>query len=176
VLAAQFESFIHPLTILFAVPLAVVGALLSLFGLGQSMNIFSQIGLIMLIGLVTKNSILIVEYANQLRGRGLVTLEAVVEAAKIRLRPILMTSFATVFGILPIAIGLGAGGESRRPLGIAVVGGLLFSTFLTLVLVPIVYVLLARFTHVRETVHAREGEPVPAAAREASLAPAPTAR
>ena len=149
VLAAQFESFIHPLTILLSVPLAVVGAIISLFVFGQSMNIFSQIGLIMLIGLVTKNSILIVEYANQLRARGLEVTEAVVEASKIRLRPILMTSFATIFGVLPIAIGLGAGAESRRPLGIAVVGGLLFSTFLTLLLVPVVYRLLARFTHVQ---------------------------
>ncbi len=148
VLAAQFESFIHPLTILLSVPLAVVGALISLFVFQQSMNIFSQIGLIMLIGLVTKNSILIVEFANQLRARGLETTEAVVQAAEIRLRPILMTSFATIFGVLPLAIGLGAGAESRRPLGIAVVGGLLFSTFLTLILVPIVYRLLARFTHV----------------------------
>jgi multidrug efflux pump len=175
VLAAQFESFIHPLTILLAVPLAVVGALVSLLVLGQSMNIFSQIGLIMLIGLVTKNSILIVEYANQLRARGLETLEAVVEAAKIRLRPILMTSFATVFGILPIAIGIGAGGESRRPLGIAVVGGLLFSTFLTLVLVPIVYLLLARFTHVRETARATEEDRARGTAGEPSLAPSRTA-
>ena len=148
VLAAQFESFIHPLTILLSVPLAVVGAIISLFIFGQSLNIFSQIGLIMLIGLVTKNSILIVEYANQLRARGLETMEAVAQAAKIRLRPILMTSFATVFGILPIAIGFGAGAESRRPLGIAVVGGLIFSTFLTLLLVPAVYTILARFTNI----------------------------
>ncbi|HEV8128085.1 MAG TPA: efflux RND transporter permease subunit, partial [Candidatus Eisenbacteria bacterium] len=148
VLAAQFESFIHPLTILLAVPLAVAGALISLFIFGQSLNIYSQIGLIMLIGLVTKNSILIVEYANQLRARGLSITDAVAEAAKIRLRPILMTSLATVFGILPIAIGLGAGAEARRPLGIAVVGGMLFSTFLTLVLVPVVYTYLARYTKV----------------------------
>jgi multidrug efflux pump len=154
VLAAQFESFIHPLTILLSVPLAMVGALISLFVFGQSLNIFSQIGLIMLIGLVTKNSILIVEYANQLRARGLEVSEAVTKAAEIRLRPILMTSFATVFGILPIAIGFGAGAESRRPLGIAVVGGLIFSTFLTLLLVPAVYTLLARFTKTE-----REGEP-----------------
>jgi multidrug efflux pump len=150
VLAAQFESFIHPLTILFAVPLAVVGALISLFVFKQTLNIYSQIGLIMLIGLVTKNSILIVEYANQLRSRGLPVIEAVAEAAKIRLRPILMTSFSTIFGILPIAIGLGAGGEARMPLGISVVGGMVFSTFLTLMLVPVVYTLLARFTHVHE--------------------------
>ena len=148
VLAAQFESFIHPLTILLAVPLAVAGALISLFIFGQSLNIYSQIGLIMLIGLVTKNSILIVEYANQLRARGLSITDAVAEAAKIRLRPILMTSLATVFGILPIAIGLGAGAEARRPLGIAVVGGMLFSTFLTLVLVPVVYTYLGRYTKV----------------------------
>jgi multidrug efflux pump len=161
VLAAQFESFIHPLTILLSVPLAVVGALISLFLFGQSLNIFSQIGLIMLIGLVTKNSILIVEYANQLRARGLEVADAVAEAARIRLRPILMTSFATVFGILPIAIGFGAGAESRRPLGIAVVGGLIFSTFLTLLLVPAVYTLLARFTRVEgeETSGATSSEP-----------------
>ncbi len=156
VLAAQFESFIHPLTILLSVPLAVVGSLVSLFVFGQSLNIYSQIGLIMLIGLVTKNSILIVEYANQLREQGREVFDAVVEAARIRLRPILMTSFATIFGVLPIAIGLGAGAESRRPLGIAVVGGLFFSTFLTLVLVPVVYTLLARFTKV--VVHSEDAD------------------
>jgi multidrug efflux pump len=146
VLAAQFESWIHPLTILLSVPLAVFGALITLFLFGQTLNIYSQIGLIMLIGLVTKNAILIVEFANQLRVRGMQIAEAVVEASAIRLRPILMTSFSTIFGILPIAIGLGAGAEARRPLGLAVVGGMLFSTFLTLVLVPVIYTLLARFT------------------------------
>jgi multidrug efflux pump len=146
VLSAQFESFIHPLTILLSVPLAVFGALLSLYVFGQTLNIYSQIGLIMLIGLVTKNSILIVEYSNQLRASGKSIMKAVIEAATIRLRPILMTSFATIFGVLPIAIGLGAGAEARRPLGIAVVGGMFFSTFLTLVMVPVVYSLLARFT------------------------------
>jgi multidrug efflux pump len=145
VLAAQFESFIHPLTILLSVPLAVVGALVSLMIFGQSLNIYSQIGLIMLIGLVTKNAILIVEFANQLRRRGNETTKAVIEAARIRLRPILMTSFSTIFGVLPIALGLGAGGEARAPLGIAVVGGLIFSTFLTLLVVPVVYVLMSRF-------------------------------
>ncbi len=149
VLSAQFESFVDPLTILLSVPLAVFGALLSLWLFDQSLNIFSRIGLIMLVGLVTKNAILIVEFANQLRARGRDIADAVVEAATIRLRPILMTSFSTVFGILPIAIGLGAGAESRRPLGIAVVGGVLFSTFLTLLLVPVVYALLARFTKAR---------------------------
>ncbi len=146
VLSAQFESFIDPLTILLSVPLAVFGALVSLWLFDQSLNIFSRIGLIMLIGLVTKNAILIVEFSNQLRSRGRSIVEAVVEAARIRLRPILMTSLTTVFGILPIAIGFGAGAESRRPLGIVVVGGVFFSTFLTLILVPVVYSLLARFT------------------------------
>jgi multidrug efflux pump len=146
VLSAQFESFIHPMTILLAVPLAVFGALATLFLFRQSLNIYSQIGLIMLIGLVTKNSILIVEFSNQLRERGSSIVDAVIQASTIRLRPILMTSFATIFGVLPIAIGFGAGAESRRPLGLAVVGGMLFSTFLTLVLVPVLYALLARFT------------------------------
>jgi multidrug efflux pump len=158
VLAAQFESFVHPLTILFAVPLAVFGALLTLFIFRETLNIYSQIGLIMLVGLVTKNSILIVEFSNQLRERGKSAVEAVVEAATIRLRPILMTSFSTIFGVLPIAIGLGAGAESRRPLGLAVVGGMFFSTFLTLVLVPVIYTLLARFTGRGET---HEDQPAP---------------
>jgi multidrug efflux pump len=150
VLSAQFESFVHPFTILLSVPLAVFGALLTLFIFRESLNIYSQIGLIMLIGLVTKNAILIVEFANQLRSRGSSASDAVVEAATIRLRPILMTSFATIFGILPIALGLGAGAESRRPLGLAVVGGLFFSTMLTLVIVPVVYSLLARFTRAKK--------------------------
>jgi multidrug efflux pump len=146
VLSAQFESFIHPFTILLSVPLAVFGALLTLFIFKQSLNIYSQIGLIMLVGLVTKNSILIVEFANQLKERGNTLKESIIQAATIRLRPILMTSFATIFGILPIAIGLGAGAESRRPLGLAVVGGMFFSTFLTLVIVPVVYTYLAGIT------------------------------
>ncbi len=177
VLSAQFESFIHPLTILLSVPLALVGALVSLLVFKQSLNIYSQIGLVMLIGLVTKNSILIVEFANQLRERGVALFEAVVQASRTRLRPILMTSFAIIFGVLPIAIGLGAGGEARRPLGITVVGGMLFSTFLTLVLVPVVYTLMARFTH--EEIHAPEMEGAkiedPATAEFPSIVPA-TAR
>lgn len=158
VLSAQFESFVHPFTILLSVPLAVFGALLTLFVFSESLNIYSQIGLIMLIGLVTKNAILIVEFANQQRARGLNLIEAVVEAATIRLRPILMTSFATMFGILPIAIGLGAGGESRRPLGLVVVGGMLFSTFLTLLVVPVVYTLLARFTSISKISNKKDVE------------------
>lgn len=165
VLAAQFESFVHPVTILLSVPLAVVGAIASLFILRQSMNIYSQIGLVMLVGLVTKNAILIVEFANQLRSAGNPIREAVAEAARIRLRPILMTSFSTIFGILPIALGLGAGAESRQPLGIAIVGGVLFSTFLTLLVVPAMYTVLARFT-AAEVAEIEAEEP----ARQASAA------
>ncbi|MBP1691869.1 MAG: putative Uncharacterized transporter, partial [Bacteroidetes bacterium] len=160
VLAAQFESFVHPFTILLAVPLAVFGALLTLFIFGQSLNIYSQIGLIMLVGLVTKNSILIMEFSNQLRRQGKAILDAVIEAATIRLRPILMTSLSTVFGVLPIALGLGAGGESRTPLGLAIVGGVLFSTFLTLLLVPVLYTLLARFTRASHVIEAGAEEDV----------------
>ncbi len=141
VLAAQFESLVHPLTVLLAVPLAVTGALLTLLAAGSTLNLFSQIGMILLIGIVTKNSILLVEYANQLKGRGLDSIEAMLEAGRIRLRPILMTSVATIFALMPIALGLGAGAASRRPLGYAVVGGLVFSTVLTLYLVPAVYTL-----------------------------------
>ncbi|MDH4068954.1 MAG: efflux RND transporter permease subunit [Ignavibacteria bacterium] len=158
VLAAQFESFVHPFTILLSVPLAVFGALVTLFLFGETLNIYSQIGLIMLIGLVTKNSILIVEFSNQLREQGEEIGKAVISASVIRLRPILMTSLATIFGVLPIALGLGAGAESRRPLGLAVVGGMLFSTFLTLILVPVVYTLLARFTKAA-AVDAPAGQP-----------------
>jgi multidrug efflux pump len=126
------------------VPLAVFGALLVLKLLGMTLNVYSEIGLILLIGLVTKNAILIVEYANQLRRReGLDVREAVARAARIRLRPILMTSFATIFGVLPIALGIGAGAESRKPLGVAVVGGMLFSTLLALMVVPVVYTYLS---------------------------------
>ncbi|HET7224419.1 MAG TPA: efflux RND transporter permease subunit [Candidatus Eisenbacteria bacterium] len=160
VLAAQFESFIHPLTILVSVPLAVFGALLTLFLLHMSINIYSQIGLIMLIGLVTKNAILIVEYANQRRARGEPVAEAVVSAAKIRVRPILMTTLATVFGVMPIALGLGAGAESRKPLGMAVVGGMVFSTALTLLVVPVVYTMLARFAGAPRTAPAPAPAPV----------------
>ena len=142
VLAAQFESLIHPLTVLMSVPLAITGALFTLVITGSTLNMFSQIGMILLVGLVTKNSILLVEYANQLKSRGMDTLDAVLEAGRIRLRPILMTSVATIIAMMPIALGLGAGSASRRPLGYAIVGGMLFSTILTLFLVPVVYVLL----------------------------------
>jgi multidrug efflux pump len=141
VLASQFESLVHPFTVLFAVPLAVTGALFTLKLAGATLNLYSQIGMILLIGLVTKNSILLVEYINQLKERGLETVPAALEAGRIRLRPILMTSVATVMGAVPIAFGLGAGSISRRPLGYAIVGGVLFSTLLTLYVVPAVYVI-----------------------------------
>jgi multidrug efflux pump len=141
VLASQFESLVHPFTVLLAVPLAVTGALFTLKLAGATLNLYSQIGMILLIGLVTKNSILLVEYINQLKARGLDTVEAALESGRIRLRPILMTSVATIMGAVPIAFGLGAGSISRRPLGYAIVGGVLFSTLLTLYVVPAVYVI-----------------------------------
>lgn len=139
VLAAQFESFRDPLTIMITVPLALAGALLSLYLFDQTINIFSQIGMIMLIGLVTKNGILIVEFANQKREFGLPKKQAVLEAAQQRLRPILMTSLATALGALPIALSIGAASTSRIPLGIVIVGGILFSLILTLFVIPAVY-------------------------------------
>ncbi|GAB2776020.1 efflux RND transporter permease subunit [Rhabdobacter roseus] len=144
VLAAQFESFIDPVIILLTVPLAVCGAMLSLWDFSQTMNIFSQIGIIVLVGLVTKNGILIVEFANQRKEEGLSKAEAVVDAAVSRFRPILMTSLCTILGILPIALALGAGAESRVSMGIVVVGGMLFSTILTLYVIPAVYSYLSR--------------------------------
>ena len=139
VLAAQFESFTDPFIIMITVPLALAGALLCLWLFNQTLNIFSQIGIIMLIGLVTKNGILIVEFANKKRESGLPIREAVLEAASQRFRPILMTSLATALGALPIAISLGAAATSRKPLGTVIVGGLLFSLVLTLFVIPSVY-------------------------------------
>lgn len=156
VLAAQFESFIDPLIIMLTVPLALAGALLSLWLFGQTINIFSQIGMIMLIGLVTKNGILIVEFANQKREQGIPKLEALLDASKQRLRPILMTSLATMLGALPIALSLGAAAQSRMPLGIVIVGGLLFSLILTLYVIPAVYMYLSR----RKEIHNEELERV----------------
>lgn len=144
VLAAQFESFRDPFIILFTVPLAIFGALLSLWYFNQTLNIFSEIGIIMLIGLVTKNGILIVEFANQRKAAGLDRFEAIKDAAAARLRPILMTSLSTVLGILPIALALGAGSESRVSMGIAVIGGMIFSTFLTLMIIPAIYSFFSR--------------------------------
>jgi multidrug efflux pump len=142
VLAAQFESFRDPLIIMFTVPLALAGALFALWYFNQTINIFSQIGMIMLIGLVTKNGILIVEFANQRKAAGVPVMDAIIEGATARFRPVLMTSFSTVLGILPIALGLGAGAESRIPMGVAVIGGLFVGTLLTLFVVPAMMSLL----------------------------------
>ena len=143
VLAAQFESFIDPFTIMVTVPLAIAGAVLSLWIFDQTINIFSQIGMIMLIGLVTKNGILIVEFANQIQLQGVNKVEAVMEASKARLRPILMTSLAMALGALPLALSLGDAATSRIPLGIVIVGGIMFSLLLTLFIVPAVYSFLS---------------------------------
>lgn len=144
ILAAQFESFIDPLIILITVPLAIAGAFLALTWSGQTINIFSQIGMIMLIGLVTKNGILIVEFANQKRDQGISKMDAVFEAASQRFRPILMTSLATILGAMPIAFALGSAGRSRIPLGVVITGGLAFSLLLTLLVIPAMYVFLSR--------------------------------
>jgi hydrophobe/amphiphile efflux-1 (HAE1) family protein len=193
VLASQFESLVHPFTVILALPLAALGALgflwlgsgvntigEALYGMSHyapnapgwaktlsqvvprlpamNLNLFSQIGLVLLVGLVTKNSILLVEFANQRMAAGLSAIEAMREAGRTRLRPILMTSFATIAGILPIAIGFGAGSESRRPMGVAVVGGLLSSTFLTLLVIPVVYVLFARLGSKRNAATVEKSE------------------
>ena len=143
VLAAQFESFRDPLTIMLTVPLALTGGLIALWYFDQTLNIFSQIGLIMLIGLVTKNGILIVEFANQRRDAGKAIREAVEESAAARFRPVLMTAFSTILGTLPIALALGAGSQSRIPLGLAVIGGMLLGTLLTLYVIPAAYLVFA---------------------------------
>ena len=143
VLAAQFESFRDPLIIMFTVPLALIGAMVALWYFGQTMNIFSQIGIIMLVGLVSKNGILIVEFANQRKLAGLSMREAIEDSAVSRLRPILMTSLSTVLGILPMAMATGAGAESRVAMGIAVVGGMVCSTLLTLFVIPAIYTYLS---------------------------------
>ena len=145
VLAAQFESFVHPFTVLLAMPLSFIGAFGALLLTGNTISIFSFIGLILLMGLVKKNAILLVDYTNVLRERGLSRREAILEAGPVRLRPILMTTFAMVFGMLPVAFGVGEGAETRSPMGIAVIGGLLTSLFLTLVVVPAAYDLFDDF-------------------------------
>jgi multidrug efflux pump len=158
VLAAQFESFISPFIILLTVPLAMAGAFLALKLSGGTWNIYSRIGIITLIGLIAKHGILIVEFANQLQESGRSKLDAVIEAATLRLRPILMTTGAMVLGAVPLAFATGAGAESREQIGWVVVGGLLVGTLFTLFVIPAVYVLLAR----RLPATAEAGEPVPA--------------
>jgi multidrug efflux pump len=146
VLAAQFESWINPLIIVTTVPLAVTGGLLALWLTGQSLNIYSQIGMILLIGLMTKNGILIVEFANQLRERGMGVREAVIESSVLRLRPILMTSIATIGGAVPLALSTGAGAEARNAIGWVIVGGVGLSTLLTTLVVPSLYLLIGGFS------------------------------
>lgn len=208
VLASQFESLVHPFTVMMTIPLASIGAFGGLWLMGKvdvlgnmlygwanfapdapnwvitlshwvpripamNMNLFSQIGFVLLIALATKNAILLVEFANQQRAKGLDTFEAIVTAGRIRLRPILMTSFSTIAGILPIAIGFGAGAESRRPLGVVAVGGLTTSTLLTLFVVPVIYTLLSdlreKVLHKPETIVEPLGAPVPSSAVSTSL-------
>ncbi|HEV8503193.1 MAG TPA: efflux RND transporter permease subunit [Casimicrobiaceae bacterium] len=144
VLAAQFESFVHPFVIMLSVPLSMTGALLALYLGGQTLNIYSQVGLVTLVGLITKHGILIVEFSNQLRDKGENLMDAVVDAATLRLRPIIMTTGAMVLGAVPLATAFGAGAESRIPIGLVIVGGMLFGTALTLFVVPTAYSLLAR--------------------------------
>jgi multidrug efflux pump len=146
VLAAQFESWINPFIVMLTVPLAVTGGLLALYLTGQSLNIYSQIGMILLIGLMTKNGILIVEFANQLRQRGLAVREAVIESSVLRLRPILMTSIATMGGAIPLAWSVGAGAEARNAIGWVIVGGVALSTLLTTLVVPSIYLLIGGYS------------------------------
>jgi multidrug efflux pump len=147
VLSAQFESFLDPFIIMLTVPLSMAGALGALWLTGGTLNVYSQIGLVTLIGLITKHGILIVEFANQMRSAGKDVLESVIEASVLRLRPILMTTGAMVLGAIPLAFATGAGAESRQQIGWVIVGGLLLGTFFTLFVVPTVYTLIARRHH-----------------------------
>ena len=155
VLAAQFESFVHPLVILVTVPLAVAGALLGLYLTGLSINIFSQIGIVMLIGIAAKNGVLIVEFINQIRDAGRSFEDAIIEASGIRLRPVVMTTISTIMGSIPLILATGAGAESRMVLGIVVFSGVSLATFLTLFIVPSFYALLARRTGSPQSVSRR---------------------
>jgi HAE1 family hydrophobic/amphiphilic exporter-1 len=142
ILAAQFNSFVHPLTIMLCAPLSLIGAFAALAIAGKTLEMMTQIGFLMLMGLVMKNGILLVDYTNQLRERGLTLREAVLEAAPTRLRPVLMTTFSTVFGMIPLATTGGEGAEFRGAMGIIVIGGMLASMFLTLLIVPVAYTLM----------------------------------
>jgi multidrug efflux pump len=152
VLAAQFESFVHPFVIMLTVPLAVAGGLFGLYLFDGTLNIYSQIGLIILIALAAKNGILIVEFANQLRDEGKSVRDAILEASDLRIRPVLMTSIATCVGMLPLILSHGAGAESRNTIGLVIFFGLFTATMLTLFVVPVFYDLLARFTRSPEAV------------------------
>jgi len=145
IMVSLFESYIHPFTIMFSLPVALVGALFALAITGETLNIFSMIGVLLSMGLVTKNAILLVDYTNTLRSRGKSMIDALLEAGPIRLRPIIMTTATMVFGMLPLAVAAGAGGDFRRGLAIVVIGALLSSTMLTLVLVPVVYTIMESY-------------------------------
>jgi multidrug efflux pump len=152
VLSAQFESFVGPFVIMLTVPLGFAGAVFAMwlnakFGTGGTLNIYSRIGLVMLVGLITKNGILIVEFANQLRRKGMERIEAIIEASSLRLRPILMTAFATVLGALPLALSSGAGAEARAAIGWVIVGGMSIGTLLTLFIIPVAYSLIVHKIH-----------------------------
>jgi HAE1 family hydrophobic/amphiphilic exporter-1 len=162
ILASQFRSFFHPLAIMLSLPLSLVGVALMLWASGDTLNIMSMIGLIMLMGLVTKNAILLVDYTNRLRREGETRSRALVRAARVRLRPIVMTSFSMIFGMLPLAFEIGAGSEMRAPMARAVIGGLITSTLLTLIVVPIVYTYLDDWGS-KLLAWWRAGTPVPAA-------------
>jgi multidrug efflux pump subunit AcrB len=144
VLASQFNSFLHPVTVLSILPLSVAGASFALLGTGRSLNVFSMIGLLLLMGIVKKNSIILVDYANQLRARGEDTLTALLHAGPVRLRPILMTSIATMMAAIPPAVGIGSGSEIRAPMAVAVIGGLVVATVLSLLVVPAFYLVADR--------------------------------
>ena len=176
VLAAQFESWIHPLIIMLSVPLAVTGALLALWWSGISLNIYSQIGIIMLLGLMAKNGILIVEFANQLRDKGYEVKDAILEGACLRFRPVLMTTISTVFGAVPLVIATGAGAESRAAIGMVILGGLIFATTLTLFIIPVLYNLLARFAKSSNAVEKELERQATGQAGGAGLAAAPQKR
>jgi multidrug efflux pump subunit AcrB len=160
VLASQFGSFVQPIAIMASLPLALIGVMLALLATGSTLNVFSMIGLVMLMGLVTKNAILLVDFANQARKAGASVRDALLQAGQIRLRPIIMTTAAMVFGMLPLALALNDGGELQAPMGRAIIGGLLTSTLLTLVVVPVLYSYLVR-----------ERQPLPSA-RQAGAGPA----
>jgi multidrug efflux pump subunit AcrB len=171
VLAAQFNSFLHPVTVLLILPLTLIGAAISLWLGGQSLNLFSFIGLILLMGIAKKNSIILVDYANQVRARGEAhdAVEAMRRAGPVRLRPILMTSFATILAAVPLALALGPGGEIRAPMAIAVIGGIAVSTVLSLVVVPAFYAIADRFITTSRMPPSQPGNPFPAAEAEARV-------
>ena len=178
ILASQFKSFLQPIALMSSLPLTLIGVVLILLVFGSTLNLFSIIGVVMLMGLVTKNAILLVDFANQARARGVARSQALLQAAEIRLRPILMTTLAMVFGMMPLAIGTGEGAEQRAPLAHAVIGGVLASTLLTLLVVPVLYTFLddlgARITgRARAAAGGESPQPAPEPAQAPPAAPHP---